>query len=303
MFYGYLFETRKREKLKEIFGQYVPEKHIEEMLTSVSELGLYGEDRELTVMFADIRNFTALSEPLTAAQLKDVLNEFFTPMTEIIFKFRGTIDKYIGDMIMAFWGAPLKDKYHARHAISAALEMQQAVEKLKKVFAAKGWPEINIGIGLNTGLMSVGDMGSTFRRNYTVLGDSVNLASRIEGLTKYYGAKIIATEFTQTKQPLFIFRKLDRVRVHGKTHSIEIFEPVGYIKGFSAELAKEIDRYHAALAYYFAQQWEKASAVFTLLARERPNEKLYHLYLKRLANFEKNPPSADWDGVYTHLEK
>jgi adenylate cyclase len=303
MFYGYLFETRKREKLKEMFGQYVPEKHIDEMLTSSTELALAGEDRELTVLFADIRNFTTLSEPLSASQLKEMLNEFFTPMTEIIFKFRGTIDKYIGDMIMAFWGAPLKDKHHARHAIIAALEMQKAVDKLKTVFSEKGWPEINIGVGLNTGLMSVGDMGSKFRRNYTVLGDTVNLASRVESLTKFYGAKIIVTEFTRANQSFFVFRKLDRVRVKGKTRGVEIYEPLGYAKKFPPALQKEIDLYHSALEYYFTHQWEKASALFAELAREKPHEKLYQLYLKRLNDFVENPPSADWDGVYTHLEK
>lgn len=303
MIYGYLFETRKREKLKDMFGQYVPTKHIDEMLTSSSDLALLGETRELTVVFADIRNFTALSEPLTAAQLKEMLNEFFTPMTEIIFKYRGTIDKYIGDMIMAFWGAPLKDKHHARHAISAALEMQQAVEKLKIVFAAKGWAEIDIGIGINTGLMSVGDMGSTFRRNYTVLGDAVNLGSRVESLTKYYGVKNIATEFTQANQSFFVFRKLDRVRVKGKKNGIEIYEALGYSKKFPIEHKKEIDIYHIALEYYFAEQWEKASELFTELSNKKPEEKLYKLYLKRIADFEKNPPPENWDGIYTHLEK
>ncbi|HSW70225.1 MAG TPA: adenylate/guanylate cyclase domain-containing protein [Gammaproteobacteria bacterium] len=303
MFYGYLFESRKREKLKEIFGQYVPEKHIDEMLTSSSEFSLHGENRELTVLFADIRNFTALSEPLTAAQLKEMLNEFFTPMTEIIFKFRGTIDKYIGDMIMAFWGAPLKDKHHARHAIRTALLMQQTVEKLKIDFAKKGWAEIDIGIGINTGSMNVGDMGSKFRRNYTVLGDAVNLASRVESLTKYYGSKIIVTENTEANQPLFLFRKLDRVKVKGKTRGVEIFEPMGYVKDFPVELKKEIDMYHSALEYYFNREWEKAQALFTELSREKPDEKLYQLYLKRLADFAINPPPEDWGGIYTHLEK
>lgn len=303
MIYGYLFETRKREKLKDMFGQYVPTRHIDEMLTNTGELALSGETRELTVLFADIRNFTSLSEPLTASQLKEMLNAFFTPMTEIIFKYRGTIDKYIGDMIMAFWGAPLKDKFHARHAISAALEMQQAVKNLKVIFAAKGWAEINIGIGINTGLMDVGDMGSTFRRNYTVLGDAVNLGSRVESLTKYYGVANIVTEFTHANQSFFIFRKLDRVRVKGKKHGIEIYEVIDYVKKVPEELKKEIDRYHTALDYYFTQQWEKAAALFIELAREKPDEKLYQLYVTRVNNFQINPPPADWDGIYTHTEK
>ena len=214
--YGYLFESRKRERLKEMFGQYVPEEHIDEMLKGADNFALLGEDREMTVLFADIRNFTTISETMTASELKTLLNEFFTPMTEIIFKYQGTIDKYIGDLIMAFWGAPLFDKKHAEHAITAALEMQETVAHLKPAFSARGWPEINIGVGLNSGVMSVGDMGSQYRRNYTVLGDAVNLGSRVEGLTKFYGVNLMVTEATQKDQKKFIFRQLDRVRVKGK---------------------------------------------------------------------------------------
>lgn len=303
MIYGYLFETRKREKLKDMFGQYVPTGHIDEMLESTKELALSGETREMTVLFADIRNFTTLSEPLSASQLKEMLNEFFTPMTEIIFKYRGTIDKYIGDMIMAFWGAPLKDKHHARHAIITCLEMQQVVDKINIIFAEKGWDKIAIGIGINTGLMNVGDMGSIFRRNYTVLGDAVNLGSRVEGLTKYYGVKNIMTEFTYANQSFFIFRKLDRVRVKGKKHGVVIYEVMGYVKKFPLALKNEIDLYHSALDYYFNQQWEKASALFDELSEKKPEEKLYKLYIKRISEFQENPPPADWDGIFTHLEK
>ena len=301
--YGYLFESRKREKLKDMFGQYVPEKHIDAMLASTGEYGLYGDDREMTVLFADIRNFTTISEPLSAMQLKQMLNEFFTPMTEIIFKYRGTIDKYVGDMIMAFWGAPLSDKRHAQHAICAALDMQEAVEKLHPVFAAKGWAEINIGIGLNSGIMSVGDMGSKFRRNYTVIGDSVNLASRVESLTKFYGAKIMVSEFTRANFKLFVFRKLDRVRVKGKKHGIEIYEVLGYTKQISAEVKKNLDVYHTALDYYFSKRWDEANALFSELNKAEPDTKIYKLYLKRITEFKENPPPVDWDGIYTHTDK
>lgn len=302
--YGYLFETRRREHLKEMFGQYVPEKHIDEMLqSSKGNYGLMGDDREMTVLFADIRNFTTLSEPFTASQLKDLLNEFFTPMTEIIFKYRGTIDKYVGDLIMAFWGAPLKDKRHAQHAIIAALEMQKAAQKLRADFAARNWPEVNIGIGLNTGIMSVGDMGSKFRRNYTVLGDAVNLASRIEGLTKHYGAKIIVTENTQRDQKLFVFRQLDRVRVKGKKTGVNIFEVICKQNELTEALKLEIELSTQALNHYFSQEWAKAKELFTELNKAHPETVLYHLYIARLTEFEMNPPSSDWDGVYVHTSK
>ena len=303
LIYGYLFETRRRERLKEMFGQYVPAKHIDEMLKSSGSYGLHGEDREMTVLFADIRHFTTLSEGLPATQLKEMLSDFFTPMTEIIFKHYGTIDKYVGDLIMAFWGAPLKDKKHAEHALNAALEMQQEVIRLKPILAQKKWPEINIGIGINTGMMSVGDMGSKFRLNYTVLGDSVNLASRVESLTKYYGVDILTTEFTQENQKKFVFRLLDRVRVKGKKESVGLYQVVCKQAELTEAVRKEIELSDAALHLYFQQQWTEAQAAFAALSKTYPTVLFYSLYLERLAEFAHTPPPGDWDGVYTHMKK
>jgi adenylate cyclase len=301
--FGYVFETRKRERIKEMFGQYVPEDHIDEMLQAKSNYGLLGDDREMTVLFADIRNFTTISEPMTASELKDMLNEFFTPMTEIIFKHKGTIDKYIGDLIMAFWGAPLRDKRHAQHAITSALQMQTAVDKINPVFAQRGWAEIQIGIGLNTGIMSVGDMGSKFRRNYTVLGDAVNLASRVEGLTKYYGVKIMVAENTIKNQTLFVFRQLDRVRVKGKKLGVAVYEVVSKKLGATPELLNEIQTSDKALNAYFNQEFDAAYKMFEDLHAAHPHVKLYKLYIERITEFKNNPPPQDWDGVYAHASK
>lgn len=303
MVYGYLFETLKRERLKGMFGQYVPEKHIDEMLKASGSYGLHGEDRDMTVLFADIRNFTTISEPMTATELKEMLDHFFTPMTEIIFHHKGTIDKYIGDLIMAFWGAPLKDKRHAQHALSAALDMQKSVETLKPLFKERGWAEINIGIGLNSGVMSVGDMGSQFRRNYTVLGDAVNLGSRIEGLTKHYGVKIMVTEATKKNQSHFIFRQIDRVKVKGKQQSIAIYELIGRQHEVDEAHKKEVALSETALQFYFKQQWDEAEALFTELHNSYPQVKLYHLYLERIKDFRTNTPASDWDGVFAHATK
>lgn len=303
LIYGYLFETRRREHLKEMFGQYVPEKHIDEMLKSSASFSLYGEDRVMTVLFADIRNFTTISEGMSAEQLKEMLNAFFTPMTEIIFKNKGTIDKYIGDLIMAFWGAPLKDKRHAQHAIQSALQMQKQIEKMRKEMIEHQWPDINIGIGLNSGMMSVGDMGSKFRRNYTVLGDAVNLASRVESLTKYYGVKIIGTENTCHDQDKFVFRLLDRVRVKGKKNGVEIYEVICLKEELTPELQNELSTCQSALTLYFSRQFSEAESIFTQLKTTYPHVKLYALYLRRLQELQNNPPPADWDGIYTHLEK
>lgn len=301
--YGYLFESRRREELKKMFGQYVPAQHIDEMLKSSSSYALHGEDRDMSVLFADIRDFTSISEGLSAADLVQMLNSYLTPMTEAIFKHHGTIDKYVGDMIMAFWGAPLKDKHHEQHAIECALEMQEKLAQVKTLTDEKNWPEIKIGIGINSGIMSVGDMGSRFRRNYTVLGDAVNLGSRVEGLTKHYGAKIIVTEATQKNQSRFIFRKLDLVRVKGKQQGIAIYEVVCTKEKLTHEMAAELEKYHRALDLYFQQQWDDSFTLMQELAREYPERKIYHLYLDRIAEFKRNPPSSEWDGVFVHTMK
>ena len=303
MVYGYLFETRKRVRLKEMFGQYVPEKHIDEMLKASTSYGLLGEDREMTVLFADIRNFTTISEPMTATELKTMLNEFFTPMTEIIFNHSGTIDKYIGDLIMAFWGAPLKDKKHAQHALEAAINMQLMVDKLKPQFDAKGWPDINIGIGVNSGVMSVGDMGSQFRRNYTVLGDAVNLGSRVESLTKFYGVKIMTTENTCRLQKKFVCRLLDRVRVKGKRNGVALYEVIGRETEITLEKKEEFKQSEAAIALYAKQEWDAAENAFKTLAAAQPQTILYPLYLERIAQFRTVPPGANWDGTFDHTHK
>ncbi len=300
--YGYLFETRRREQLKDMFGQYVPKKHIDEMLKSKSSFALQGEDREMSVLFADIRNFTSISENMPAAKLVEMLNTFFTPMTEIIFKHSGTIDKYVGDLIMAFWGAPLKDKQHARHAIESALEMQ---DKLNELNARKSnqWPGLKIGIGINSGEMSVGDMGSRFRRNYTVLGDAVNLASRIESLTKFYGVNILVTEHVQKNQSKFAFKKIDKVKVKGKEIGIEIYEVVCLNTQLTAELTQELALYQQALEKYFQRQWDDAINLFTELCKRYPDTTLYQIYMNRVLIFKNHPPAENWDGVYIHSSK
>ncbi len=301
--YGYLFESRRREQLKKMFGQYVPAKHIDEMLKTSSDYALKGEDRNMSVLFADIRDFTTISEGLSATELVQLLNVYLNPMTEIIFKHHGTIDKYVGDMIMAFWGAPLKDKNHERNAIECALEMQEKLSNMKSVIEENKWPEIKVGIGVNSGTMSVGDMGSRYRRNYTVLGDAVNLGSRVEGLTKYYGAKIIVTETTQQNQPKIVFRKLDIVRVKGKKKGVAIYEVVCTQDKLTPEMTQELEKYNKALDDYFAQRWDEAGVLMNELHVNYPEKKIYSLYLERINEFKNTPPPADWDGVYVHMSK
>ena len=304
MAYGFLSESRQREFLKDKFGQYVPPAVVDEMIRHSGEnFGFEGESREMTVLFSDIRNFTTISESLNANELKKILNDFFTPMTRIIFDRRGTIDKYVGDMVMAFWGAPLRDELHARRALDAAFDMLAKVEELKPVFKANGLPEVNIGIGLNTGMMNVGDMGSESRRAYTVIGDAVNLASRLESLTRFYGVKLIVGENTRKGQDHIVFRQVDLVRVKGKKEAVNIFEPVCYREQASAELLTEIDLYHEALALYFTRLWPDAEALFKRLQQQNPATLIYTIYLERIEALKNKNPGADWDGVYEQRKK
>ncbi|MGB5260338.1 MAG: adenylate/guanylate cyclase domain-containing protein, partial [Gammaproteobacteria bacterium] len=248
----YLTEARSRRQLKAVFGQYVPPEIVDEMSRHPDEnFSVEGESRELSVLFCDIRSFTTISEALPADELKQLLNHFFTPMTRIIFEKRGTIDKYVGDMIMAFWGAPVQDPLHRQHAVEAALNMLDKLVGMRREFSDRNWPEINIGIGINTGMMNVGDMGSEYRRAYTVIGDAVNLGSRLEGLTKYYGVGLIISETTAAGLDDLVLRCLDRVKVKGKHEPVTIYEPVGAVGSVSSELIDEVNASNQALDYYF----------------------------------------------------
>jgi adenylate cyclase len=302
--YGFLAEARGRRQLKTMFGQYVPPEIVNEMNKNPDgDFAVEGESRELSVLFCDIRSFTTISESLAADELKQMLNYFFTPMTRIIFERRGTIDKYVGDMIMAFWGAPVNDPEHHQHAVLAALEMLETLAGMRKAIRERGWPKIDIGIGINSGLMNVGDMGSEYRRAYTVIGDAVNLGSRLEGLTKYYGVRLIVSESTVAGLDGIALRCLDRVQVKGKNEPVTIFEPVGTLESLSTEWKQEIKASNRALEYYFAGDWARAEPAFQALRQASPKRKLYGLYLERIQTLKAQGVGAGWDGVFRHTSK
>jgi len=300
---GFFQESSRRRNLKDMFGQYVPPAHIDKMVNSGNQDAFASDSREMTVLFSDIRSFTSISEGLSAEELKLMLNEYFTPITQIIFETDGTIDKYVGDMVMAFWGAPLEDANHRLHAIEASLAMLKKTEELKPIFKAKGLPEINIGVGLNSGLMNVGDMGSQYRRAYTVLGDAVNLSSRLESLTKFYGVRCLVGENTLEGIKDYAFREVDRIQVKGKENSVNVFEPIGKISELSAVQLKELESYHAGLDLYRHQQWEDAQKIFKHLKNQFPETALYQLYLERIAENQNANLPADWDGTFRHTSK
>jgi len=300
----YLTEARSRRQLKAVFGQYVPPEIVDEMSRNPdADFSLEGASRELSVLFCDIRSFTTISESLAADELKQLLNHFFTPMTRIIFEQRGTIDKYVGDMIMAFWGAPVQDPAHRQHAVEAALAMLEKLADMRPEFRERNWPEVNIGIGINTGMMNVGDMGSEYRRAYTVIGDAVNLGSRLEGLTKYYGVRLIVSETTATGLDGMLLRCLDRVKVKGKQEPVTIYEPVDHAGRVSSELAAEVRDSNRALDYYFAGDWEAARTAFQALCDAKPKYKLYRLYLERIGELRSQGVAEGWDGVFEHTSK
>ncbi len=303
MSFGYFVESRGKRQLAGLFGQYVPPELVDEMSTDPQAFSLEGESREMTVLFSDVRSFTTISEGLDSKELSRLMNAFLTPMTRIIHDNRGTIDKYMGDAIMAFWGAPIRDSEHPRRALKAGMEMIAKLHEMQPEFQAQGWPEIRIGVDLNTGEMSVGNMGSEFRMAYTVMGDAVNLGSRLEGLTKGYGVQVIASESTRKAVPEYTYRELDRVRVKGKDKPVTIYEPVGFTSELSKEVKKEIRLYHDALKLFRSQSWDMAEIQFLNLSKMSPDQMLYAVYIARTAHYRSNPPGERWDGVWTHTSK
>ncbi len=303
MLYGLFVEERSKRLLTGLFGQYVPPELVDEMAKDPGAYSLAGESRDLTVLFSDVRGFTTISEGLDPVQLTQLMNEFLTPMTQVIHQHRGTIDKYMGDAIMAFWGAPLHDPLHARHALLAGLDMIGRLASLQDQFQARGWPPIRIGVGLNSGEMTVGNMGSEFRLAYTVMGDAVNLGSRLEGLTKEYGVQIIVSEYTRAAVPDFVYRELDCVRVKGKLRPVGIYEPIAEVGQCDTAVLDELIRYEAALASYRAQDWSSAEERFQVLRDHDPQRYVYQIYAGRIAHFQQHPPGSDWDGAFTFTSK
>ena len=303
MSYGFFIERRGKKQLSGLFGQYLPPELVTEMSEDPETYTQDAANRNMTVLFSDIRNFTTISEGLTPEGLSSMLNEYLTHMTKIIHDHRGTIDKYIGDAVMAFWGAPLEDPDHPRHALLAGLAMLERLNAIREEFRERGWPEIHIGVGINTGVMSVGDMGSKFRMSYTVLGDAVNLGSRLEGLTKSYGVEIIVGETTRDAVMDYVYRELDIVKVKGKDQPISIFEPIATQQEVSAEELQEIELNEQAQWNYRTQDWDMAEQQFRELLQISGNRLLYQIYLDRIAEFREHPPGRDWDGVYTFKTK
>jgi len=303
MSYGYFIETRGKRQITGLFGQYIPPEIVDEMAEHPTDYSLDAESRDMTVLFSDVRGFTTLSEGLSPKELSELMNLILTPMTRVIHEQRGTIDKYMGDAIMAFWGAPIEDLNHARHAVDAGIQMLERLKEVNAQFVARGWPEIKIGVGINSGIMSVGNMGSEFRMAYTVLGDVVNLGSRLEGLTKGYGVWLIVSESTKDAVPEYAYREIDRVRVKGKDKPVTIFQPLCLKEDLDKRWKDELKLYREALRFYRAQEWDMAEMNLLNLQRSSRSPNLYRVYVERVAQYRANPPGEHWDGVFTHTTK
>jgi len=299
-----IHEEREKRKIRKTFSQYLspgvialiekdPQKYIRPG----------GEVKDLTVMFSDIRDFTSLSEGLTPDELVHLLNQYLSAMTDILFASLGTLDKYIGDAIMAFWGSPYPQQDHARCACRCALEMVKGLDKLNREWESEGRRPIAIGIGLNTGPVNVGNMGSDKRLAWTVMGDNVNLASRLEGMTKQYRSRVIISEGTYNQvSDQFIAREVDRIRVKGKKQPVVIYEllaPIAERKAYADLLAK----FNQALTTYRRQNWPEAAEQFSDLLTKYPNDGPTQVLLQRCQEFLEESPASDWDGVYVMKSK
>lgn len=303
MAYGYFVEARSKRQFTDLFGQYVPPELVDEMARDPEKYSMEPKAAELTILFSDVRGFTGISEALSPEDLKEYINDYLTTMSAIIRRNRGTLDKYIGDAIMAFWGAPVSEAEHARQGVVSALEMQNACEEVRQRFRARGWPEFNIGIGLNSGSVRVGDMGSRVRKAYTAMGDPVNLASRLEGRTKTYGVGILAGEATRNLVKDVVWKELDLIKVKGKDTAVRVFEPFGIEGQVETKVLDEIDLWHQVLKSYRSQAWDQAEAGLRDLEQIHPGCELYALYAERVGAFRRSAPPAGWTGVTVFDEK
>jgi adenylate cyclase len=304
MAYGYFVEARSKRQFTELFGQYVPPELVDRMARDPQKYNMEPRAAELTILFSDVRGFTGISEALKPEELREYINEYLTAMSGIIrSRHRGTLDKYIGDAIMAFWGAPVDDAQHARNGVLAALDMQKERRVLNEKFAARGWPTLKIGVGVNSGNVRVGDMGSQVRRAYTVMGDAVNVASRLEGRTKGYGVDILVGETTRSQVKDVVFREVDRIKVKGKDGAVTIYEPLGPEGEVERKVLDELRLWNQALRAYRAQQWDQVEVGLLNLQRMDPECGLYQVYAQRVAAKRRDPPPPEWDGVSVFDEK
>ena len=291
------FERKRTAHVTGLFGKYVSPDVVTDMIKGNIDTSLEGRKTELTMLFSDLRSFTSLSEKLGPRKTSRLLNGYFDAMIPIIFEHQGTLDKLIGDAIMAFYGEPLPVPDHPVKAAQTALVMLERLRQMKAL-DIPGVDQLQIGIGINTGEVTVGNLGSRLFMDYTVIGDDVNLASRLEGLNKLYGTRIIVSEFTVSGLgQRFVVRELDKVKVKGKQKAVTIFELICPEEKAGTTLPDAINRFEAGLAFYRNRQWDKADAAFREVLAKIPEDGPSRLYLDRIGQLRVQPPKTEWDGV------
>jgi adenylate cyclase len=291
----------ERDNMRDILGKVSSNQVADQLLKGEIELG--GAEVEATVMFTDVRNFTALAEKLTPTQSLQLLNEFLTEISKIIELHGGVVDKYIGDGVMGVFGAPVPRADDAQRSVMAALAIRDGVRTLGKSLAARGMPNPEVGCGMNTSRMIAGNIGSPTRLNYTVLGDGVNLASRLESLTKRYHVPIVSGSRTRDQVQGVVWRELDKVRVRGRVNTERIFEPLALKGAMSAYDLDKLNSWHTALENFRMRRWAMARASFEMLCTHRGYERLCDVYQGYIREFELRAPGPDWDGAFTLYEK
>jgi adenylate cyclase len=306
--YRALFEEKEKRRVRSAFGQYLSPEVIRRLL--VNPRLVEPRKTNITVMFSDIRGFTTISEKLDAQDLANFLNQYLSDMTSLVFEHHGTLDKYIGDAVMAFWGAPFEEPGHAARACDTALKMMERVRDMQKKWESEGKPHLDIGIGLNTGVASVGNMGSALRYGYTALGDTVNLSSRLEGLNKDYGTHVLVNEttFAAAKDDGFLFRELDLIRVKGKLQPVTIYELIGRATenstyGTPDEVRQRLELFRQAHELYCKRRWEDAQKSFHAILDKWPDDGPSRAYWKRCQEYLFDEPPSGWDGVFTMTHK
>ncbi len=301
--FRFFTEEKTKKELRTTFSKYVSPAIVDELLKESENLKLGGRRQRMSVFFSDLRGFTTISEKLPPEELVKLLNRYLSPMTEIVFANKGTLDKYMGDAIMAFFGAPISSPDHAAQACRCALQSLVKLKELQKTFAAEGLPFIDIGIGINTGEMSVGNMGSNIVQSYTVMGDSVNLASRLEGTNKEYGSKIIISEFTyKDVKERFVAREIDRVRVKGKNDPVRIYELIQE-EPPDEKLKLKLLNFIKAYDLYLSKKFIEAKELFKQIIVQSGSDPVCEVYIERCDEYASEPPPLDWDGVYVMKTK
>ena len=297
MIYRYVAEEREKRQIRGAFQHYVSREIIDEILKDPDQLK--PRKRVLSVLFSDIKGFSRISESLDPNELTELMNEYLGEMTKLVFKYNGTLDKYVGDMVVAIYGAPISYHDHEKMACNTALEMVAHLKVLSERFRSEGRPSVDAGVGINTGPMTVGNMGSEVRFAYTVLGDNVNLASRLEGLSRYYRNNIIIGEDTwNAVSDEFVGRPLDLVQVKGKQKPTKIYELIGRRGEVSEDALEQIRLFEEGLALYFARRWDEAIDLFEEVRSRNPQDNPAEVYLERCQDFKEHPLPEDWNGVW-----